>query len=197
MNDHRDLTVLLRRLGEAISEPTARALQAGALPGPTAAALAELEYLGLQLQAMARVAAGRGRMGPERVDLGLALMQLRAEWDHTLAQRGAVLDGSAESLEVRVCAGIFKQAADLAIGHALTLGRRLHGSAGVRGEPPLPTLQLTVDLPNQELFGVSPEALDELHWCLLERLCSATGVRLERQVVGHQVELRLGFVPET
>lgn len=196
MTAHRDLTVLLRRLGEAISAPTAQALQTAGLAPSVRQELGTLENLGLQLQSLARVAAGRGRMGPERIDLGLALMQLRAEWDPALKARGAVLEGHVDSLEIRVCAGVFKQAADLAIAHALTLGTRLHGSASLRGDPPLPTLEIAAALPSQELFGVSPEALDELHWSLLAVLCAEVGVRLERGVEGHQVFLRLGFVPE-
>jgi hypothetical protein len=194
--EHRDLTVLLRRIGEAVSGPTSRALKAPGLPEGTTRALTDLENLGLQLQSLGRVAAGKGRMGPERIDLGQALMQLRAEWYAELQRRGASFDGHADSLEVRVCAGVFKQAADLAIGHALSLGQRLHGSATVRGQPPLPTLEITIDMPGQELFGVSPEALDELHWSMLAVLCAEVGVRLERQVEGREVVLRLGFVPE-
>lgn len=193
----RNIRILLRRLGETMSETTARALAADGLPAPSAAALGELENLGLRLQSLARISSGAGRLAPERIDLGLALMQLKAEWLPELERRGATLDSRADGAEIRVCAGVFKQAADLALGHALALGRTIHGSVELFGQPPLPTLVFAVGLPNQELFGISPEALDELHWELLVVLCDHAGVRLERQVEAHQVVLRLGFVPES
>ena len=78
---------------------------------------------------------------------------------------------------------------------ALALGKDLDCKVVQHGVPPLPTLSLTVRIPGQELFGVAPTALDELHWALLLQLASATGLRLERQVDAHQVTLRLGFLP--
>lgn len=192
----RNVKTLLRCLGETVSEATARALAVEGLPPASSAAIGELENLGLQLQSLARVSSGAGRLAPERIDLGLALMQLKAEWLPELQRRGATLDSRADGVEIRVCAGVFKQAADLALGHVLALGRHIHGSVELHGEPALPTLVFTVLLPGQELFGVSREALDELHWELLVVLCDQAGVRLERQVEAQQVEIRLGFVPE-
>jgi hypothetical protein len=149
----------------------------------------------LQLQSLGRVCGGHAALVPERVDLGLALLQVRAEWSAELARRGATLEGPAQGAEVRVSAGVLKQVLDLALAHALSLGSTLRSEVAPHGEPPLPTLTLAVDLPGRELFGVSPRALDELHWGLLSFLADATGLRLERQVDAHAVALRVSFLP--
>jgi hypothetical protein len=195
MDQHRATALLLGRLGGLISQATYRALAGGQLPPDGAAALDELERLGLQLQALGRVCSGHGALKPETLDLGVAVLQARAEWAAELARRSATLDGPAASLHVRVSAGVLKQALDLALGHALALGQAVQAEIAAHGVPALPTLSIAVRLPGQELFGVAPEALDELHWALLMQLAAATGLRLERQVDAHQVVLRLGFLP--
>jgi hypothetical protein len=195
MDQHRSTALLLGRLGELMAQATYRALAAGPLPPDGASALGELETLGLQLQALGRVCSGHGALKPEPLDLGVAVLQQRAEWAAELARRGATVDGPAHSVPVRVSAGVLKQALDLALGHALALGQSVQAEIAPHGLPPLPTLSLAVRLPGQELFGVAPEALDELHWALLQQLAAATGLRLERQVDAHEVVLRLGFLP--
>ncbi len=186
---------LLQRLGEAIADAASRALAAGGDAEAAARALQPLEQLGLQLQSLSRVLAGRGQQAPERIDLGLAMLQLRAEWDGELQRRGASVAGPIEPTEVRMCAGVLKQLLDLALAHALALGPHVEVGARRAGEPPLPTLELRVRLPPGELFGASAEALAELHWPLLALLADAEGLRLERRVEGRQVVLALGLPP--
>lgn len=190
-----DLESLLRRLGEQIAVPASRVLSSTAATAEARAELEAIESLGVQLQSLARVIGGHGQQAPERIDLGLAMVQARAERGHELEQQGASIDGPPEGLEVRASAGVLKQALELALDHALTLGRHLSAGIVQRGEPPLPTLELAAALPFDEMFGASPEALDELHWTLLAVLCHSCGIRLERQVEAQRVVLRLGFVP--
>lgn len=195
MNHHHFTAQLLRRLGEVIAAASSQAMAANTDAARVSRELEPLEQIGLQMQSMARVLSGRGQHAPERIDLGLATLQLRAEWAGELQRRGATLDGAIEPLEVRMCAGVLKQVLDLALGHVLALGVRIQLSLHHAGDPPLPTLKFTVRLPGGELFGVSPEALDELHWSLLVILTDAEGLRLERHVEGHQVVLSLGLLP--
>lgn len=195
IDHHHSTAVLLAGLGEAVAAATSGALKAPALPPETSAALGELERLGVQLQALGRVTGGHAALAPERVDLGMALLQLRAEWSTELARRGATLEGPTRGAEVRVSAGVLKQVLDLALLHALSLGTELHGEVGPHGVPELPTVTLSVAVPGRELFGISPRAMDELHWGMLSFLADATGLRLERQVDAHAVSLRVSFLP--
>lgn len=195
VNANRVEPLLLQRLGERIAATCSQALAAGSDAAATATALAPLEQLGLQLQSLARVLAGRGQQSPERIDLGMAMLQLRAEWAGELQRRGASVGGPIEPIEVRMCAGVLKQLLDLALAHALALGPHVEAAARRAGDPPLPTLELHVRLPPGELFGASAEALNELHWPLLTTLADAEGLRLERRVEGRQVVLALGLPP--
>jgi hypothetical protein len=195
MNDQHELDALLRRLGERIAGDASTALAACPAGSPAAQTLSRLEELGVRLQALERVVGGHSRQSPEHIDLGMALVQLRAERAHDLARRHQTLDGPDQGIDIRISAGVLKQALDLALDHALTLGTGATMTVGRFGEPPLPGLQLTVPLRHDEAFGLSPEALDELHFCLLGVLCRRCGIRLERDVQAHRVALRLGFVP--
>ncbi|MFN9102934.1 MAG: hypothetical protein ACK5WT_09490 [Betaproteobacteria bacterium] len=195
MDDLHELDALLRRLGERIAGDASAALAACPADGPAARTLARLEELGVRLQALERVAGGHSRQAPETVDLGMALVQLRAERAHDLASRGQQLEGPDQGLDIRLSAGVLKQALDLAIDHALALGSTAVATVGLHGVPPLPTLMLTVPLGFDEAFGLSPEELDELHFTLLGLLCRRGGIHLERDVQAHRVLLRRGFVP--
>ena len=195
LEHHRDTALLMSRLGETLAQAICRATAGAKFQPSTASVLDDLEALGLQLQSLGRICGGHGALAPESIDLGLAMLQARAEWASEMDRRGASLNGPQESVPVRVSAGVLKHALDLALGHALALGKDLDCDVAQHGVPPLPTLSLAVRIPGQELFGVAPTALDELHWALLLQLASATGLRLERQVDAHQVRLRLGFLP--
>jgi hypothetical protein len=186
---------LLGQLGEAVASGATRGLQAPGLPPQAASALAALEQLGLQLQELARVAGGRARLAPEQVDLGLAVLQARAEWQHALQEHGASLDGPATRLMVSTSAGVLKQLLDLALAHLLTLGAALKAEVGRFGVPELPAVRLVVERAGHEVFDTRPEQLDELNWSLLTLLAQASGVTLERHVEVRHVRLTLGFTP--
>lgn len=195
MSEKHDTEILLRRLGERLGSTVSRLMAMEALPCEGQVLLAQLEDLGVRLQSLERVIGGHGRLTPEHLDLGLAMIQLRAERAHALERAGATIDGPAEGMDVRISAGVLKQSLDLALDHMLSLGQQIEAQIGAWGEPPLPTLRLAVGLPFIEAFAASPEALDELHWSLLSLLCTRCGIRLERQIEAHRVVLRLGFVP--
>lgn len=195
MNERHDTDILLRRLGERLGSAVGNLQTAVDLPSEVRDVLAQLEDLGVRLQALERVIGGHGRLAPERLDLGMAMVQLRAERAHALEHAGATIEGPADGMDVRVSAGVLKQALDLALDHVLSLGNQIQVHIGPYGDPALPTLQLTVGLPFIEAFAASREALDELHWALLSLLCNRCGIRLERQIEAHRVVLRLGFVP--
>ncbi len=195
MNEQHDTDVLLRGIGERLGSTVSHLLSVVDLPREARAVLAQLEELGVRLQSLERVIGGHGRLAPERLDLGLAVVQLRAERAHALERAGASIEGPADGMDVRVSAGVLKQAMDLALDHALSLGKQIQAQIAPHGDPALPTLQLTVALPFIEAFAASREALDELHWALLSLLCNRCGIRLERQIEAHRVVLRLGFVP--
>jgi len=195
MSERHDTEILLRRLGERLGSAVSHLLTIESLPDEAQAQLVQLEDLGVRLQALERVIGGHGRLTPEHLDLGLAMIQLRAERAHALERAGVTIDGPAEGMDVRISAGVLKQALDLALDHMLSLGQQLEAQIGAWGDPPLPTLRLSVALPFVEAFAASPDALDELHWSLLSLLCSRCGIRLERQIEAHRVVLRLGFVP--
>jgi hypothetical protein len=195
MSERQDMDMLLRRLGERLGSTVSALLDLPALPEDAKAPLNQLEDLGVRLQSLERVIGGHGRLTPEHLDLGLAMVQLRAERAHALDRGGWTIDGPQEGMDVRISAGVLKQALDLAVDHMLSLGKAVEAQIGAHGDPPLPTLHLAVALPFIEAFAASPEALDELHWALLSLLCNRSGIRLERQVEARRVVLRLGFVP--
>jgi hypothetical protein len=193
MDQHHATALLLGRLGEAVSDATHRAKGRSGGDEEAPAGIDELEALGRQLQALGRMCGGRGALAPERIDLGEALAQVRDEWTLALQARGATLEVPERRVDVRVNAGVLKQALDLALGHALALGSQLRAEIGVHGMPPRPTLSLYAAPPARELFSVAPATLEELHWVLLSQLTAATGLPLERRVEARSVVLRLGF----
>jgi hypothetical protein len=195
MSEQHDTEILLRRLGERLGASVSSLLAFAELQPEMKAQLGQLQDLGVRLQSLERVIGGHGHLAPERLDLGLAMVQLRAERAHALERMGATIEGPADGMDVRISAGVLKQALDLALDHMLSLGPQLAVQISTLGDPPLPTLQMTVGLPFVEAFAASPESLDELHWALLSLLCNRCGIRLERQIEAHRVVLRLGFVP--
>ncbi|MBX3599301.1 MAG: hypothetical protein KF863_01655 [Rubrivivax sp.] len=187
---------LLAQTGEAVAAAASR-LQA-AWPGAPAAATAEigaLEELGLQLQATARVLAAPAGARPERVDLGVAALQARAEWTRAFARAGASWRGPEQGVEVVTNAPVLKLLLDLALAHALGLGSQVRVDVLLRGQPVLATLCVEVSRPGGALFQVRPGEAAELHWQLLTLLARHAGVVAERQVQAQAVELSLAWPP--
>lgn len=187
---------LLAQAGEAVAAAASR-LQA-AWPGAPADALAEagaLEDLGLQMQAVARVLAAPAGARAERVDLGVAALQARAEWARAFARAGAAWSGPEQGVEVVTNAPVLKLLLDLALGHALGLGSQVRVDVLLRGQPALATLGIAVSRPGGALFQVRPGEAAELHWQLLTLLARHAGVVAERQVQAQAVELTLAWPP--
>jgi hypothetical protein len=187
---------LLAQAGEAMASAAAR-LQQGwpEAPAGAQAELAALEEMGLQLQAAARVLAAPAGARPERVDLGLAALQARAEWAGTFARRHAVWEGPADRLEVITNAPVLKLLIDLAVSHLLDLGAHIGVAVALRGQPALATLALKVSRPGAVPFQSRPGEAAEWHWQLLSLLARHAGVIAERQVQALGVELTLSWPP--
>ncbi len=195
---------LLAQMGETVAAAASQ-LQTRwpGMPGAAAAALAELEQLGLQAQAVVRMLTAPGGAMAERLDLGVAVLQARAEWGATVVRAGATWTGPSQACELVANPAVVKQLLDLAIAHALALGPRGASGPGrgpelavdvVQGaEPPLVAIRIEVSRPGGELFEARPGDAAELHWALLTQLAQHAGVRAERQVRALSVELLLGW----
>jgi hypothetical protein len=183
---------LLGQVGQAVAQ-AANAAQENwpAAPAGAAAALADLEQLGLRLQEVVRVLAAPARTGLEPVDLGLAVLQARAEWTSQLRRGGLVWVGPEESVDVMANPAVLKQLLDLALGHAVGLGRRLEFRLRFFGQPAQAKLLLTAVTPGSEPFASLPGDAAEWHWVLLAALAVRAGVVAERQVQAQGVELSL------
>jgi hypothetical protein len=185
---------LVAQVGQAMASAASR-VQARwpDAPGPAVAELAQIEALGLQLQEAVRVLSGPRKAGLETVDLGVAALQSRAEWAGGLQRAEATWVGPNRGRPVQANPAVLKQLLDLAVGHALVLGKTLEMDVLVLGEPPLATLRLFVSRADGELFATQPGDADELHWVLLQRLARHTGVAAGRQVQARGVEITLGW----
>jgi hypothetical protein len=185
---------LLAQVGQSVAS-TASQLQAQwpQAPAMAAAALLQLEQLGLQLQAVVRVLAGPAQAQAEAVDLGLAALQARAEWGAACAQAGARWAGPQNSATVHTNAAVLKQLLDLALAHALGLGTDIAVDVVQRDEPALVALRIEVTRPGGALFESRPGDAGELHWALLTALAAHAGVVVERQVRALGVELLMGW----
>jgi hypothetical protein len=131
-------------------------------PGATAL-LEQLEQAGLQVQEVA------GAM-PERVNLGVAALQARAEWSAALQRAGATWRGPQAGCEVLTNPAVLKQLLDLAIGQALLLGTDIQVEVDKRFQPPLAAVRIEVSRPGGALFAARPGDVGELHWTLLTAL---------------------------
>jgi hypothetical protein len=145
-------------------------------------ALADLEQLGLRLQEVVRVLAAPARTGLEPVDLGLAVLQARAEWAAPLRRGGLDWVGPEESVDVMANPAVLKQLLDLALGHAIGLGRRLEFRLRFFGQPAQAKLLIAAVTPGSEPFASLPGDAAEWHWVLLAALAVRAGVVAERQV---------------
>ena len=93
MSERQDMDMLLRRLGERLGSTVSALLELPQLPEDAKAPLNHLEDLGVRLQSLERVIGGHGKLTPEHLDLGLAMVQLRAERAHALDRGGWTIDG--------------------------------------------------------------------------------------------------------
>lgn len=187
---------LLAQAGETVAATAARVQAAWPDAPPAAAAeLAALEELGLQLQSAVRVLSGPAGARPERVDLGVAALQARAEWSRAFARAGATWAGPDQGCEVTTNPSVLKLLLDLALAHALGLGPRVTVGVLLRGQPALATLRIEVSRPGGALFQAQPGEAAELHWQLLTLLARHAGVIAERQVQAMAVELTLAWPP--
>lgn len=184
---------LLAQIGELLATTATRLMSD---PAATAVELPRLEALGLQLQSAARVLGTPGSPRQERVDLGVAALQARAEWAAEFARRGATWDGPAQGCVVLANPPLLKLLLDLAVAHALRMGSELRFEIVTRGTPPLATVRIAVLRPGRMMFEARPGDAAELHWALLSQLARHTDVRAERQVRSMTLELALGLHPE-
>lgn len=183
---------LLGQVGQAVAQ-AASAAQAHwpAASTEAAVALADLEQMGLRLQEVVRVLAAPPRAGLEPVDLGLAVLQARAEWATPLRRAGVSWVGPEDTADAMANPAVLKQLLDLALGHAIGLGRQLGFRVRLFGQPAQAKLVLTATTPDSEAFASLPGDVGEWHWVLLSALALRAGVVAERQVQAHGVELSL------
>jgi hypothetical protein len=183
---------LLGQIGQAVAQAAnATQEQWPGAPAGAAVALADLEQLGLRLQEVVRVLAAPARTGLEPVDLGLAVLQARAEWAAPLRRGGLDWVGPEESVDVMANPAVLKQLLDLALGHAIGLGRRLEFRLRFFGQPAQAKLLIAAVTPGSEPFASLPGDAAEWHWVLLAALAVRAGVVAERQVQAQGVELSL------
>ncbi len=183
---------LLGQVGQAVAQSAHAAQERWpAAPVDAAAALADLEQLGLRLQEAVRVLAAPERAGLEPVDLGRALLQARAEWAAPLRRAGLEWAGPDEAVEVMANPAVLKQLLDLALGHAIGLGRRMSFRIRLFGQPVQAKLLLAALTPGSEPQAPLPGDAGEWHWVLLWALALHAGVVAERQVQPQGVEISL------
>jgi hypothetical protein len=187
---------VLAQLGGAMASTVAQ-VQAHWPGAPPAAALAlgQLEELGLQVQEVVRMLAAPAGAMPERVDLGVAALQARAEWAAALQRAGATWSGPERGCEVLTDPAVLKQLLDLAIGHALFLGASITLEVSTPAELPLAVIRIEVARSGATLFAARPGDAGELNWALLLALARHAGVHVERQEKALSVELLLGWPP--
>jgi hypothetical protein len=155
------------------------------------AELARLEHLGVQIQGVARVLGGEGRVDAEHFDLAAAARQALEARRAQAQRRGIRLEGPVEPLPVDAVAGIVEQLLEMALDVAMRLGERISVGAGMQGQPPRPMLTLHVERP---AGSVPDEAeFDDLTWLLFGALARAAGFVPQRVAVGSVVVLMLGF----
>lgn len=183
---------LLGQIGQAVAQAANAAQERwpGA-PADAAVVLADLEQMGLRLQEVVRVLAAPARTGLEPVDLARAVLQARAEWAAPLRREGVNWLGPEESIEVMANPAVLKQLLDLALGHAIGLGRRLEFRLRSFGQPAQAKLLIAAVTPGSEPFASLPGDAAEWHWVLLAALAVRAGVVAERQVQAQGVELSL------
>lgn len=187
---------LLSQVGELVASTVAQVQQGWPDAPPEAAALLDqLERVGLQVQEVVRMLTARAGAMPEKVNLGVAALQARAEWSGALQRAGATWRGPQRGCEVLTNAAVLKQLIDLAIGHALLQGTDIQVEVDQRFQPALAALRIEVSRPGGELFAARPGDVGELHWALLTALAQHAGVHVERQVRALSVELLLGWAP--
>jgi CheY-like chemotaxis protein len=155
------------------------------------AELARLEHLGVQIQGVARVLAGEGRVDAEPFDLAAAARQALEARRAQAQRRGIRLEGPTEPMPVEAVAGVVEQLLEMALDVALRLGERFAVGAGMQGQPPRPMLTLHVERP----AGTAPDdaEFDDLRWLLFGTLARAAGFVPQRVAVGSVVVLMLGF----
>lgn len=184
---------LMAGIGTDVASCAMRLQASGPVTAAAAQDLAELEALGLQLQACARVLAAPGDQGAEAVDLGVAALQARAEWTAPMARIGAHWDGPAHGGQVHANPAVLKLMIDLALAHALGQGPSIRVAVEQRTQWPPCTLRITASRPGGEPFQAPANGRADWQWELLVPLARHVGVALERQVLAHGVEVTLAF----
>lgn len=180
--------LLLSSLGEWLASHALRLQADAASPERVAQAGAELEQLGLEMQALVHALRGSRPAAAELLDLHSAAAQALQQWQPAWQQAGLrteLVPGPVfvQSLE----AGLLQHALDLLLGHALAGGRDVRLSVSALGD----------SRHCLRLSGLGQAAdEDELHWQLLRLLARARGWALQRREGQHagtlDVELHLG-----
>ncbi|MGM9514933.1 hypothetical protein ACS5PK_11830 [Roseateles sp. DB2] len=165
--------VLLSSLGEWLAGRALR-LQAEAQdPARVLQAGAELEQLGLEMQALVHALRGTRPAAAEALDLHAAAAQTLQQWQPAWRKAGLraeLLQGPALTQDIE--AGLLQHALDLLLGHGLAGGRDVHLSVSALDDA----------RHCLRLAGLGPSAgEEELHWQLLRLLARARGWVLQRR----------------
>lgn len=165
--------LLLSSLGEWLASRALRLQADAASPERVEQAGAELEQLGLEMQALVHALRGSRPAAAELLDLHSAVAQALQQWQpawHQAGLRVELMPGPAlvQSLE----AGLLQHALDLLLGHALAGGHDVRLSVSALGDA----------RHGLHLSGLGHAAgEDELHWQLLRLLARARGWALQRR----------------
>lgn len=183
--------VLLGRLGERLAQQALQIQACADEPARVRQAGAELERLGLEMQALVHALRGGAPAASERIDLQSAAAQALAQARASQEQAGLTVELAAgPALEQDCDAGLLQHALELLLGHALA-GARNARLAVVAAADGVACLRVT-GVGDAEGAGEL-----ELNWLLLRMLATACGWTLQRraaQALGQvDVELRLGL----
>ncbi|MBB2486936.1 hypothetical protein H5407_17035 [Mitsuaria sp. WAJ17] len=165
--------LLLSSLGEWLASHALRLQAAADDPARVLQAGAELEQLGLEMQALVHALRGARPAAAEPLDLQAAAAQALAQWQPAWQQARQRVELQAGPAVVQALdAGLLQHALDLLLGHGLAGGHDVRLGVEPLGEG-LQVLRLS---------GVGQAAgEDELHWQLLRLLARARGWGLERR----------------
>ena len=165
--------LLLSSLGEWLAGRALRLQAESADPARVAQTGAELEQLGLEMQALVHALRGTRPAAAELLDLPSAAAQALLQWQPALAQAGLHAELQPGPVHVQeLDAGLLQHALDLLLGHGLSGGRDFRLAVEARSAGPH----------SLRLSGLGQGAgEEELHWLLLRLLAKARGWPLRRQ----------------
>ena len=175
--------LLLSSLGEWLSSHALRLQAEAGDPARVLQCGAELEQLGLEMQALVHALRGTRPAAAEALDLQAAAEQAVQQWRPAWQQAGLSLELLPGPARVQALdAGLLQHALDLLLGHGLAGGRDARLSVTALGEA-------------QHLLRLSGAGRsageDELHWQLLRLLARARGWALQRHEGPHTGSLDL------